>query len=60
MVEVLLTLSVSFFSEDGLLEFIVSVLLSPLFVSVDITRPAGFDFDLLLTGGNSYLNKEMC
>jgi len=57
IVAVLLTLSVSlFFSEDCLLELMVSVLLSPWLLSADITRPADFDFDLLLTGGNSCLN----
>ena len=34
----------------------MSVLLSPWPPSVDITRELGFDFDLLLTGGYSYVN----
>lgn len=57
IVAVLFTLSLSlFFSESGLLELIVSVLLSAWLPSADITRPADFDFDLLFTGGNSYRN----
>lgn len=61
IVELLLTplLSWLIFSEDCLLELIVSVLLSPWSPSVDITRPADFDFDLWLTGGNSYIDEEI-
>lgn len=36
----------------------MSVLLSPWLPSADITRPADLDFDLLFTGGNSYLDKR--
>lgn len=60
IVEVLFTALPSwlFFSEECLLELIVSVLLSPWPPSVDITRELGFDFDLLLIGGYSYIDEK--